>query len=450
MLRLATILFAVCSSQLLAQPSAFGKLIQEFVRSFNTGDDAMRTFFEQNFVPGPPVEERTGRYRQNRAEFGTLTLTGVSAETAMSADAALTGSKGVGLTMTFRFAAGPEPKVAAYTIRLGKPPEEDSTAGPKLSEAEALKEIAAVIDRHSRADAFSGTAMVARGEEVLLEKAVGFFDLNAEAPNRPDTLFNVGSIVKLMTRFCVARLWAERKLSLDDTIGKFLPDYPNREAAAIVTIRHLLTMTSGIGDFFGPAYAATSKDRIYNLASHLPFFAAESLAFKPGTSEKYSNGGYLVLGLIIEKLTRISYYEFVEQTIFEPLGMKDTGFYELDVPRGKLSTGYTRTAPDKPRRSNVYTLSRRGSSAGGAYSTLRDLFAFARALQSKKLEPKNAPDELRMGESFSFGGGAPGVNAVIRAGIPGGYTVIALANYDPPAAIDVVSEITRILRRVPR
>jgi len=119
---------------------------------------------------------------------------------------------------------------------------------------------------------------------VLLERSAGYSDTNAEAANRADTLFNIGSIVNIMTKFCIARLWGEHKLTLDDTIGKFLPDYPNREAADSVTIRHLLTMTSDIGDFFGPKYAAMPKNQFNDLASHLTLFAAEPLAFRPGTS----------------------------------------------------------------------------------------------------------------------------------------------------------------------
>jgi CubicO group peptidase (beta-lactamase class C family) len=235
------------------------------------------------------------------------------------------------------------------------------TARPPLGEAAALREIAAAVGKHSQAGEFSGVALVARGPQTLLEKATGYLSVNADAPNRPDTLFNIGSITKVFTKLCIARLWAEQELSLDDTIGKFLPGYPNREAAASVTIGHLLTMTSGIGGFFGPKYAATPKNRIQNLAGHVQFFASGPLAFKPGTSEKYSNGGYVVLGRIIEKVSGTSYYDFAAQTVFEPLGMKDTGFYEADVPKPRLFTGYSRPEPGAQRRGSIYTLSRRGS-----------------------------------------------------------------------------------------
>jgi CubicO group peptidase (beta-lactamase class C family) len=445
---LPILLFTYTSFMLLAQPSAVDSLVHEFIRSFNAGDAEMQAFFQEHAVPDPPVDQRMSRYRRDKAQFGTLTLKSLTSDTPRSATAVITGSTGAQLTMGFQFDAVTEPKLAGLFIKLGRREDPAEPTGAALSEADTLKEIAAAIDKHSQADDFSGAVLVAHGDQILFERAAGFLDHNAESPNRKDTLFNIGSIVKLMTKFCIAQLWEEGKLLLDDKIGKFLPDYPNREAAASVTVRHLLTMTSGIGDFFGPKYAATPKNLIQNLADHLAFFAAEPLAFRPGTSEKYSNGGYLVLGLIIEKLTGSSYYDFVAKTIFEPLGMKDTGFYEIDVPRPRLATGYA-GAPGSPRRSNIYTLSRRGSSAGGAYSTARDLFLFARAIQSRKLEPKKAPEEFRMSESFSFSGGAPGVNAVMTA-IPGGYTVVVLANYDPPSATDIGSEIGRILRRMTR
>jgi CubicO group peptidase (beta-lactamase class C family) len=148
----------------------------------------------------------------------------------------------------------------------------------------------------------------------------------------------------------------------------------------------------------------------------------------------------------------MSYYDFAAKTVFEPLGMKDSGFFENDVVRPGLATGYTREAAGQPWRSNIYHLSARGTSAGGAYSTVRDLLKFAHALLAGTLEPKDSPEEFRRGQrgTVMVIGGSVGVNAQIRAGLPGGYAVIAAANQDGPAAIEATGETAEILGRVAR
>ena len=174
--------------------------------------------------------------------------------------------------------------------------------------------------------------LVARGDQVLVHEARGLASREYAAANRTATRFNLGSINKLFTRVAIGQLAEQGKLSLDDTIGKFLPAYPNREAAAKVTVRQLLDMTSGVGDFFGKKFADTPKDRIRTLEDYLPFFAAEPLLFAPGSQRRYSNGGYVVLGLIVAKASGQSYFDYVRDHIYSPAGMTATG-----APRRPMS-----------------------------------------------------------------------------------------------------------------
>jgi hypothetical protein len=145
----------------------------------------------------------------------------------------------------------------------------------------------------------------------------------------------------------------------------------------------LLTMTSGIGDFFGPRYDATPKERIRSIKDYLPLFADQPLEFVPGTGNRYSNGGYVVLGAIIEKVSGQDYYAYVRENVFRPAGMLATDSYPRDAGTPNLALGYANPGRrGQGRVLNFDTLPGRGSSAGGGYSTAEDMLRYVRALAS--------------------------------------------------------------------
>jgi CubicO group peptidase (beta-lactamase class C family) len=337
----------------------------------------------------------------------------------------------------------------------------EATAQDRLSELAALSSIDELIRNLAGKDEFSGVVLVAKDGNPILQKAVGLASREYDVPNRLDTKFNLGSINKIFTQILIGQLIDQGKLSLDDHLVKLLPDYPNHEMAERVTLRQLLDMTSGIGDFFGPEFEATPKDRIRNLKDYLPLFANKPLEFEPGTKNKYSNGGYVVLGLIIEKLTGKSYYDYARERTFVPTGMENTGYFDADVPASNMASGYTRhnggASDSGPLRNNFYTRPARGSSAGGGYSTARDLLKFANALHDRKLlipnftaktgsSPPPRP-RLRLDpDGIGIAGGAPGINSTLDTGVAGHYTVIVMSNYDPPSAMNLAKQIRQRLR----
>jgi D-alanyl-D-alanine carboxypeptidase len=336
-------------------------------------------------------------------------------------------------------------------------PPPETTAPGRPSESAALSSIDELIRNLAGKDEFSGVVLVARDGNPILQKAVGLASREYDVPNRVDTKFNLGSINKIFTQILIGQLIDQGKLSLDDHLVKLLPDYPNREAAEKVTLRQLLDMTSGIGDFFGPEFEATPKDRIRNLKDYLPLFANKALEFEPGTKNKYSNGGYVVLGLIVEKLTGKSYYDYARERIFSPTGMENTGYFESDVPESNLASGYTRhnggPSDGGPLRNNSYTRPARGSSAGGGYSTAQDMLKFANALHERKLVIPNfaaragaAPP--RDPDGLGIAGGAPGINSTLDTGVAGHYTVIVMSNYDPPSAMNLAKQIRQQLSQI--
>jgi CubicO group peptidase (beta-lactamase class C family) len=326
-----------------------------------------------------------------------------------------------------------------------------------------ITELGKYLDQAIKADRFSGTVLVAKNGVPIFQRAAGLANVEKRIPNQIDTKFNLGSDNKLFTQIAIGQLIEGGKVRFDDTIGKFLPDYPNKEAAHKVTVRQLLTMRSGIGDFFGPKFDATPKERIRTTKDYLALFADQPLEFEPGSRQQYSNGGYIVLGAIIEKASGQDYYDYVREHIYRPAGMANTDSYDRDSVVSNRATGYTRDdgRGEGPRRLNRETLPGRGSSAGGGYSTALDLLKFSIAVHANKLlgpkyttwfvtrqEPDQAEGPASGQRTFGWLGGSPGVNAALMSNATTGYTLIVLSNYDPPSAEEVASEIRELLRRI--
>jgi CubicO group peptidase (beta-lactamase class C family) len=317
---------------------------------------------------------------------------------------------------------------------------EDSSAAP-LREKTALDSTKKLLDRLVKADQFSGVVLVAKDGQSVFQKAYGYADRAAQIKNDLDTRFNLGSIDKSFTRIAIERLIADGKLTADQKVGDILPDYPNKSVRSKVTVQQLLDHKAGVPDFFGDEFVQSAKDRIRTLADYLPFFAEKPLEFEPGSQEKYSNGGFVILGLIIENVTGRSYYDYIRDTIFAPLEMAHSDWYDDDQIVPHRAVGYTHRwngAPQESKewRSNELMQPARGSSAGGSYATADDLLKFVNALEQGKLKSSEGP-------GLGIAGGSPGVNAAIESGIRGGYTVIVLSNLDPPAAERPAAKIRR-------
>ena len=458
-------LVLLCASLLGTSPSAFAQrdddyphkqTVQAYIEAFNSGDDAkVSAFFTANLaalsLQQRPMAERLERYRSMHDNLKSLTLRGI-AQVEMSAEkqsitAEMHAGNGEALTVTFDFDPQPPNKLVSLGIQLGAPgegpPPREASAKPatKMSQAEFKQQLGAYLEEASKQEEFSGVVLVAKHGAPIFEHAYGYADKPAKAPNRLDTKFNLGSINKTFTRMSIEQLVAAGKLSMDDTIAKILPDYPNQEVASKVNVRQLLNMTSGIGDFFNERYDATPKEKIRTLADYLPLFADKPLLFAPGTGQAYSNGGYVVLGLMIEKLSGESYYEYVKHHIFEPAGMADTEYYFTDQKVTNRAEGYSKKLGDgKDWVNNRISRPWRGSSAGGGYSTAGDLLKFAIALATGKLKSSNS--------GLGIAGGAQGTNAVLESDPQTGLTVVVLSNYDPPSAERVARQIREWVRGI--
>src|SRR4030095_7346844 len=192
-----------------------------------------------------------------------------------------------------------------------------------VDDAALARHINAYLEEAVAKDAFSGAVLIAKNGQPIFKKAYGMANKSNNTPNNIDTKFDLGSMNKMFTAVAIAQLVEQGKLSFTDTVGKLLPDYPNKVVAEKVTVHHLLTHTSGMGSYFNEKFQA-NLNNLKTVPDYLPLFASDPLAFERGASWKYSNSGFVVLGLIVEKVSGQSYYDYVKEHIFKPAGMLNT------------------------------------------------------------------------------------------------------------------------------
>lgn len=259
------------------------------------------------------------------------------------------------------------------------------------SRREKKSEIAKYLDNLNQED-FSGTILVAHNDKIIEKRAYGLSSIEYNAKNRINTKFNIASITKLFTSVATLQLYEKGKIELNVPIGKYLPDYPNQIVRDSVSIHQLLTHTSGLNNFY-----VVDMDRMKNfefrkISDFVPVFVNDTLLSKPGTKYDYSATGFVILGLIIEKVSGKNYYDFVKDNIFEPAEMRNTTELEIDSIVNNKASGYTSIfGENKILKRNEYYLTK-ASPGGFHYSTVDDLFNFSKALRNYKLLKKETTD----------------------------------------------------------
>ena len=327
------------------------------------------------------------------------------------------------------------------------------------------------LETEAKADRFAGTALLARLENgaprVLFQGAYGLADREKAIANTLGTRFRIGSMTKMFTATAILQLVHAGKIRLTDPVGRYIPDYPNKAIARKVTIHHLLTHTGGTGDIFGPEYNA-NVGRMKTHDDWIRLYGKRGPLFEPGARFGYSNYGMIILGVVIERVTGKSYYDYISESIYRPAGMTNSGMPPESIPAAVRAVGYSRR-DGSTRWTATSILGNRGIAAGGSYSTVGDLLKFAAALTSYKLLNAEYTHLLITGKvdtdrgfryAYGFGdgrkngvghvghsGGAPGMNGDLRIYLNSGYVVVVLANVDPPAANDISAFMhDRVLR----
>jgi CubicO group peptidase (beta-lactamase class C family) len=183
--------------------------------------------------------------------------------------------------------------------------------------------------RPTPARAFPGRRAGCRQREVILQSGYGLANVELNVPNTPETKFRIGSLTKQFTAMLVVQLAAEGKLKLDGKVSDYLPEYPKASGEQI-TIHHLLTHQSGIADFSKAEFLRYSREYVSQI-DLAKLFWEKPLAFSPGTKYSYSNPGYQLLGVLIERVAGKLYEQVLKERICEPLGMRDTGYDHSDA-----------------------------------------------------------------------------------------------------------------------
>lgn len=285
-------------------------------------------------------------------------------------------------------------------------------------------------------DDFSGAIRVLSPDgQVFFEAGHGVAHRDFDARITPATRFHLGSADKSFTALLIGRHVAAGRLSLDATVADLLPAYINREAAAKITVRHLLNHTAGLGDLWSrPNY--DRRRMTERVAELLPMFSDAALAFEPGTRSSYSNEGFVVLGAIIEAVGQTSWYDQLADWVYAPAGMSRSGHFRADETVAGRAVGY-RFADDDllglgERGLNTAFGGGRGNSCGGGYSTVGDMTAYLRALRAGRLATPAVYEQF----TVQAPGGLPdyGLGFVVRP--VGGRTAIGHGGGGPGSGID--------------
>lgn len=250
------------------------------------------------------------------------------------------------------------------------------------------------LDKYMQTDwsYFSGTILVAEKGENILDQGYGFADQEWDIPNTPQTKFAIGSMTKAFTAMAIMILQERGRLNVQDSICKYLSNCPKTWEP--ITLHHLLTHTSGIFNY--SELDIWEKDKVNICREYQPdeviaFFRDLPLDFEPGSSWKYSNSGYFLLGVVIEKVSGESYEGFIQQNILQPLEMSESGYDRLDMIVKHRASGYM--WKDRAVNADCWDVSLKYA-GGGLYSTVGDLYKWDQALYTNQLVSKDALNKI--------------------------------------------------------
>ncbi len=250
------------------------------------------------------------------------------------------------------------------------------------------------VDRIAREDGFSGVILMARGDEVLLRKAAGLADREKGIAITPETKFSLQSVTKQFTAAGVMLLVQDGKLSVDDLASKYYPGIP--PIWRDITIKHLLTHSSGIADFDSDddLRFRTYEDAV-TIAVGLPAL------FSPGARYEYNNAGYALLAAVIERVSGQRYGDFLRNRIFAPLGMRNTGYGAIP---GDVIRGYMRSIAGEWQRGRSIDFDVLGGE-GGIYSTLDDMLIWSNALARDQILAPSSRNKMWTDYGYNYGFG---------------------------------------------
>lgn len=321
------------------------------------------------------------------------------------------------------------------------------------------------VDRLAEDEDLSGAILVAAGDRPVFERYFGYADPERSVPCSAKTRFNLGSGNKMFTALGVALLVEDGLLELETPLEKFFPDLGDAAWRGEATVENLLSHTSGVAEYWTDE-TDLALTRTTTLGEIYPFVRQAGIEFEPGTQCTYSNSNFILAGLIIEQVSGGDYFDFIRSRIYAPAEMKDTDSYRTDGSVQNLAVPLT----GEPRDWRLARRGRRGSSAGGGYSTARDILRFSRALVEGKIVPPAVLREMTRSHtegipeaqmdyglgfirersadgvpSFGHGGIASGVNFEYRYFPRSDITLVAFSNQDNGAYDSLRKTVTKLI-----
>jgi CubicO group peptidase (beta-lactamase class C family) len=328
-----------------------------------------------------------------------------------------------------------------------------------------------IMQARSAAGDFNGAVLVARQGHILYERAFGLANLEWQIPYDLQTKFEIGSMTKQFTALLVLQLVNQGKVRLDGHISDYLPYYRS-ETGNRVTVAELLSHTSGIPNFLSrPGFLEGPASRTrYTVRDFVEKYCSGDLHFEPGTKFEYSNSGYFLLGAILEQVSGESYEQLLKERIFDPVGMKNSGYAHFEAVVPHRAAGYERSEAGL-RNARYYDMSI-PFAAGALYSTVEDLFLWDQALYGERLLPARLRDLLfkpnldnygygwgiliaepgspYAGESIAMHGGQIfGFQSLIQRIPAHKELIVLLENTDSPKLFDIALQIRGVLANNP-
>lgn len=436
----------------LPSTAAVVRLAKDWVDKINSADDAAFVRFVEE--RGPVLLDGPERWLELRDFLRGMKLCGIKSAQADAVELWVFDPN-LDSYGTWRFKPGATE--AAKIEFVGGSYTDAIPPGAAPAAKLALPALVGAIDARaaSRAakDQFSGAILLARNGRVLFQKAYGLADRTRHKPNRLDTQFRFGSMGKMFTAVAIMQLVEKGRIDLEAPIGRYLPDYPNRDIATRVTVANLLSHTGGTGDIFGPDFDR-HKASLRSTKDYVDLYGSRAPEFAPGSRQSYSNYGFILLGRIVEQVSGLGYDDYIQRHIFRPAGMASTGNRPESEILPRRAVAYTGSGARL--KSAGDTLPLNGTAAGGGYATIGDFNRFVAGLTSHRLLRGETLQRLIDGgvkmadgkfAGFDFGetvpdagrfighgGGARGMSGSLQHFLKSGVTLIVLANRDPPAA----------------
>jgi CubicO group peptidase (beta-lactamase class C family) len=272
------------------------------------------------------------------------------------------------------------------------------------------KQIDELLTAYNRYGQFNGAALVSENNKVILKKGYGLANMEWNVPNQADTKFRLGSITKQFTATVILQLVEQGKLKLDGKLSDYL-DY-RKDTGEKVTIHNLLTHTSGVPNYTAlPGFFENVSRNPFTVSDFVKKYASGDLEFEPGSKFNYSNSGYFLLGAIIEKITGKPYEQVLKENVFDPVGMKNTGYDHYDQLITHRASGYVKT-PNGYQNAPYLDMSI-PYAAGSLYSTVEDLYLWDQALNSEKILSAKSKAAMFTPNLSNYGYGFAIINATL-------------------------------------